>query len=336
MQNHTTHIITNQNTEHLQPYFKQYGDSCMSYSGLQDGLEYFYIEGIGYIAYLNYKHFLYAPRGIRIALANPVCSKKDVSYLLEQFIATFPHVIFIQISREVAQTLDALGHRINQFGIETELAIPSYDLKGKHKSSLRQWKNKCVREQVEVEEIDLSQCNIIPEIESLSETWLRNKGGKQLSFINRPFLYQDEEDTRCFIAKQHNKLIGISVFDPLYRDNKVIGYYHNVDRIVDEAPHGVSPYLILRAMEAFKKEQVEILSLGMSPLYSLGKEFNYNKVSRKLLRYSYNNMNFLYPFQGNTNHKKKFAGEQKRVYFCSTKGNRVWDIFLLMKAIRIF
>ena len=88
-------------------------------------------------------------------------------------------------------------------------------------------------------------------------------------------------------------------------------------------------------MHIFRQEKVERLSLGMSPLYQLGAEFNYNKISRKVLRFSYKNMNFLYPFKGNVSHKKKFSGEQKRVYFCCTKGNSLWKIFLLMKAIRI-
>jgi phosphatidylglycerol lysyltransferase len=187
-----------------------------------------------------------------------------------------------------------------------------------------------------VTEIDLSQYNNIPEIKALSTAWLKTKGSKQLSFLNRPFLYQQEMNTRCFIARQHNKLIGISVFDPCYRNNKIVGYYHNIDRIAESAPHGVSPFLILEAMEVFRQEKVEILSLGMSPLYQLGAEFNYNKVSRKVLRFSYNNMNYLYPLQGNANHKKKFSGDQQRVYFCSTKGNNLWEIFILMKSMGIY
>jgi lysylphosphatidylglycerol synthetase-like protein (DUF2156 family) len=126
------------------------------------------------------------------------------------------------------------------------------------------------------------------------------------------------------------------VFDPFYRDNNIVGYYHNIDRIAEGAPHGVSPYLILEAMEVFRQEKIETLSLGMSPLYQLGAEFNYNKISRKVLRFSYKNMNFLYPLQGNANHKRKFSGEQQRVYFCSTKGNNLWEIFILMKAMGIY
>jgi phosphatidylglycerol lysyltransferase len=189
---------------------------------------------------------------------------------------------------------------------------------------------------VTISEIDLSQYNNMAEIEALSKAWLKGKGDKQLAFLNRPFLYQDETDTRCFIARQHNRLIGIAVFDPFYRDNKIVGYYHNIDRIAEGAPHGVSPTLILAAMDVFRQEQVDTLSLGMSPLYQLGAEFNYNKISRKVLRFSYKHLNYLYPLKGNALHKKKFAGEQQRVYFCSTNGNTLWEIFILMKAIGIY
>ncbi|MCK5811009.1 MAG: DUF2156 domain-containing protein [Cocleimonas sp.] len=335
MQTHPNRL-TSQDIDQLLPYFKQYGDSCLAYSGLQEGLEYFFIEGIGYISYLRYQHRLFAPKGRVIVLANPICAKENTVFLLKQFLAANPSAQFIQISRKMAILLDQLGYQVNQFGIETEMAIQHYDLKGKAKSSLRQWRNKCRREEVEIEEIDLSQCNELAEIKSLSQSWLKGKGGNQLAFLNRPFLYQDEIDSRCFIAKQQGKLIGITVFDPFYRDNKVIGYYHNIDRIAETAPHGVSPTLILEAMDVFRQEKIEILSLGMSPLYQLGAEFNYNKITRKVLRFSYHNMNFLYPNKGNASHKKKFAGEQQRVYFCSTKGNTLWEIFILMKAIGIY
>ena len=336
MHNSVEQTISSKNTDKLLPYFKQYGDSCVSYSSFQDDLEHFYIPKIGYLSYLNYKHLLFAPRSIQIVLANPICAKENVSYLLKKFIEKYPRAMFVQISREIAVILDELGYPINQFGIETEINIQNYDLKGKTKSSLRQWRNKCLREKVEISEIDLSQSNEIENIRDLSREWLKKKGGKELSFLNRPFLYENETDSRCFIAKQGTKLIGIAVFDPMYRDTKILGYYHNIDRIIDTAPNGVSPFLIMEAMEVFRQEQAEILSLGMSPLYQLGAEFNYNKISRKILRFSYKNMNFLYPFKGNISHKRKFAGEQKRVYFCSTKGNNLWKIFLLMKAIRIF
>lgn len=336
MQNHTLHYLDKKNIHQIKPYFKQFGDSCMSFSGLQSGQEYFFIEGVGYLSYFYYQHLLYAPRGVKIVLADPVCAKGNTRYLLEQFLKDTPRAIFIQISREIAVILDNFGYPVNQFGIETELNIQDYDLKGKHKSSLRQWGNKCRREKIKVEAIDLSQSDELERIKALSNEWLKAKGGKDLILLNRPFLYEKERDTRCFIARQRNKIIGISVFDPFYRDNKVIGYYHNIDRISKHAPHGVSPFIILEAMDIFRQEKVEILSLGMSPLYSLGAEFNYNKISRKVLRFSYKNMNFLYPFKGNFNHKKKFAGEQKRVYFCSTTGNRLWEFFILMKATGIF
>jgi phosphatidylglycerol lysyltransferase len=336
MQTQHPKTLTSKHIDQILPYFKQYGDSCMAYSGLQEGLEYFFIENIGYISYLRYKHLLFAPRGRFIALANPICAKENVHFLLQQFIKANPSALFIQISREIAIILDQLGYAINQYGIETQMNIQDYDLKGKTKSSLRQWRNKCRREKVDIKELDLSQCNDLAEIKSLSKSWLKSKGNKTLSFLTRPFLYQHETDTRCFIARQHGKLIGITVFDPFYRDNKVVGYYHNIDRIADNAPHGVSPTLILEAMDIFRQEKVEILSLGMSPLYQLGAEFNYNKISRKVLRFAYKNMNFLYPMQGNANHKKKFAGEQQRVYFCSTKGNNLWEVFILMKATSVF
>jgi len=232
--------------------------------------------------------------------------------------------------------LDKLGYQVNLFGIENEIPLADFSLQGKVRAKLRQWRNKCLREGVSIKEACISRCENLEEVKALSNAWLKNKGGDGLSFLVRPFRLKKEKDVRYFWAYQNEKLIGFALFDPIYRDNKIIGYYHNIDRIAEGAPHGTSATILLQAIEIFKQENREKVSLGMSPMYvpnGLKNEFNYHPFTRKAFRYAFEKLNFLYSFKGNLTHKKKFAGLQEPIYISSTHGTGLREVFVMMKAI---
>ena len=324
----------------LYPYFESHGSHCMAYSSLEKDCEYFIVEGMGYIAYISFRHPFWSWKECKVVLADPICDTSNYDEIVKRFIAQYKDVIFVQSSLALAEVLSKQGYQVNQFGVETELDVQHFSLAGKQRSKLRQWRNKCQREGVEYKEQPVKDCQNHQEIRALSDNWLKNKGGKEYSFLTRSFRYSDEKGVRNFWAYQDDKLIGFAVFDPIYVAGKVVAYYHNVDRIGDNAPHGVSASLLIYAMEKFKQEGIEYVSLGMSPLYQLmlqyHKAFDYNHFTRDALRYAYDNLNFIYPFKGNSSHKKKFNGSKKPVFFSSTKGNSLWQVFVMMKAIDLF
>ena len=324
--------------QQLGAYLKQYGQCCISYSGLQPDLEYYVKKGVGYIAYSSFRHLLFAWKGRKIVLANPVCADSDLLALTQSFLQEHKHVIFLQIDEKMAVVLNSLGYEINEFGIETELPMPNFSLAGKHRSKLRQWRNKCEKSAISVIEKKCSAANKL-EVETLSSQWVKRKGGHEYTFLTRPFYLVDEADVRYFEAHQKGKLIGFAVFDPIYKHGKVIAYYHNVDRISVDAPHGTGVYIILQAMELIQQEDkgVAYISLGMSPLYKIhDKKFPHNKFTSDALWFTFHKLNFLYPFQGNASHKKKFHGRQKKVYICSTEGNSIKELLAIMKALKLF
>lgn len=321
----------------LYAYFKEYGNHSMAYTGLEPDMQHFILEGIGYIAYSEYRHWLWARGGRQIVIADPICSPENYTEIINQFIKKNPNVLFVHSSLEFAKVLQKMGFEVNEFGYETNIVIDGFNLKGKHRAKLRQWQNKCTREGLEVTETTFSTYPKPEEIEQLSRDWLKNKKGESLSILTRPLRLKDEQDVRYFIGCQNNKLIGFAVFDPIYSAGKVIAYYHNLDRISDSAPHGTSASIILAAIEIFKEENIEYVALGMSPM-SLRKAqawelSGFNTFTRKSFWYAFEKLNFLYPFKGNASHKKKFFGETKPVYFSGTKGTNLWEVFLLLKAM---
>ncbi len=323
----------------LIPYLEKYGSHCMAYTSLEPSMEYFLEDGVGYIAYISFKHWFWARKGRKVVLADPICDKSNTKKLVSLFIKKYSDVIFLEASKDLAQVLDALGYQVNKFGIETEIPLADFNLKGKHRAKLRQWRNKCQREGVIVREQNIEACKNIDEINTLSSSWLDKKGGKEYSFLVRPLRYKNDRDARYFWAYKNDKLIGFAVFDPLYKNNKVVAYYHNIDRIAESAPHGTSASIILEAIEVFREEGIEMLSLGMSPMFipnGLKNEFNFHPFTRKAFRYAFDKLNFLYPFKGNFGHKKKFGGEQYPIYFSSTNGTALKEVFVMMKAVDMF
>jgi phosphatidylglycerol lysyltransferase len=325
--------VSDANWVQLAPYLEKYGRGCLSYSVLQQGMEYYIEEGVGFIAYYSFRHFLLAPLGRKIVLADPVCAPDQVEGMLERFIALHKRVILLQCTTKTAKAMDALGYEANMFGKECELPIP-FELAGKNRAKIRQWRNKCEREGVVVEERAISDCDLA-EVERLSAQWIQEKGGKELILLTRPFVKQDEPGVRCFWARKDGRLIGLAIFDPMYNNGRVVGYYHNFDRITADAPNGTSVYIILEAMKVFAEENVKVVSLGLMPLYVLRAHFRQNDFTMKGLRYAAKNLNNLYPFQGNVSHKKKFHGRHLPVYFSSTNGNQLREMFILMKAMKM-
>lgn len=307
----------------------------MAYTSLEPEMKYFVMEGIGYIAYIDFKHWLWARQERKVVLADPICAHENFADILTAFTNKFTNVIFVQASREFAKILDSAGFQTNVFGVETEISIKDFSLSGKKRAKLRQWQNKCKREGVNIIEQKIDDIDDLQVVKQISDDWLKNKGGSEYSFLVRPLRFIVEKDVRYFWAYQDNKLIGFATFDPIYKNDKVVAYYHNIDRLIEGAPHGTSASIVLNALEQFKFEGIEILNLGMSPLClprGLKQEFNYNKFTRKAFWYAFEKLNFIYPFKGNSTHKKKFNGCVKTVYISGTNGTGLKEVFAMVKA----
>ena len=327
------------NKTEILPYLKQYGRYSMAYTSLEPEMEYFVVEDIGYIAYISFKHWFWARQERKIVLADPFCDVANYQKLIQLFLKKYPNTIFVQSSKAMAEVLKQENLQINQFGIETEIPLKDFSLKGKHRAKLRQWQNKCKREGVLIKEQPISECENMSEIEALSKQWLKNKKGEEFGFLVRPLRFEEEFDVRYFWAYKGDKLIAMATFDPLYSGGEVVGYYHNIDRLSASAPHGTSASIILEAINTFVAEGKDLVSLGMSPLYLRGgakHEINHNKFTRKAFWYAFEKLNFIYPFKGNASHKKKFNGNKRFVYISSTRGTGLWQVFVMMKAIKMF
>ncbi len=88
--------------EILYPYLKKFGKEALSYSTLQEGLEYFLVKDYGYISYISCKN-------TKVILSNPVCNKKTYKNITDLFTKHFNcNFLFTLIDEEYSDVLRSL------------------------------------------------------------------------------------------------------------------------------------------------------------------------------------------------------------------------------------
>lgn len=304
--------------ERVRPYLLAHGGHCLSHSTLQKGMDFFFMEDVGYLSFFIARHPILARTPRRIVISNPVAAPGDHERLARAFLEQEKNPIFVQITRPTGELLGSLGLQVNQMGVETDLPIP-FPLSGNKRGKLRQWRNKALREGVEVFEAPMSAMDLA-EVRALSDDWIKRKGGSEIGTLSRPLLFEDEPGVRYFWSRHEGRLAGLAVFDPMYRDGRPYAYYHNMDRLRADAPHGTSPLTVLTALEKFQSEGMETLALGLSPLADIADDLNANRFMAAILPF-FKRFEHLYPFAGNESHKRKFDGVRSKVYAASPKNN---------------
>jgi phosphatidylglycerol lysyltransferase len=92
----------------------------------------------------------------------------------------------------------------------------------------------------------------------------------------------------------------------------------------------------LEALQKFREEGKHRLSLGLSPLSHLEDDFAHNKLTAAVLKFTYRNLNFIYPFQGNASHKKKYDGIKRKTYFSCSRGNNIFELIGILKCLKLW
>ncbi len=293
-------------------YLREYGSHCMSFSALQPGMKYFDMPGRGYIAYAE-------KWGIRGVLSDPVCDAKDWEILIEAFIKGGGRTGFAQVSEPVAELLhEKFGLYATQFGVESIIDLKNWDLKGKKKQVLRTSLNQAVKSGIYVREnYEERRYN------QLSREWVKTRKvrNREIRFLIRPMNMEYQEGTRKFFAYRGDELIGFIFFDPVYSQNRVIGYVPNISRFSQSFRQGIFYTIMLQAMETFREEGVEQIHLGLSPLVVGDRDRHYeSKITKKLIRLLYQYGNGIYSFKGIYFTKSRFRGKDYPT-FCSHRRN---------------
>ncbi|MES2660601.1 MAG: DUF2156 domain-containing protein [Verrucomicrobiota bacterium] len=317
----------------LSPFLRQYGGEALSYATIQEGMEYFIDDELGYIAFTTITHPVFARKPKRIVLSDPVCSRENLWELTGKFLQDNPSAVFVVISEHFAEVLRDMGFKVNCIGPEPELPIQTYNTNGNWRDldMIKRARNEAKREGVVIREEKLE--DIAPEkMEAVSSKWMGTKilNDREIWIYARRPIWESEPDVRKFIAYDKlGEIIGFVFYDPVYRDGAVVGYSANTSRC-DESRYGrLATAVHMEAVDIFRGEGKEILNLCLAPFVrlQLGK-YNDDKITKLFFELSEQYGNQIYNFKGLAFHKSKYRVKEKPLYFASKSLFTSNDIYL--------
>ena len=158
------------------------------------------------------------------------------------------------------------------------------------------------------------------DIEKVMNSWLSSRplNRREFTLLSRGFEYTDEPDCRKFYATCRSKLVGVSVFDPIYRDGQVEAYSETMARAARSAPKGTRDILLLSALEKLANENIRYVSLGLSPLERIAEiapqteNLRRSRFTAGWFDFAYRKLNgIVFNFQGLSFKKSRYVGDLK-------------------------
>jgi lysylphosphatidylglycerol synthetase-like protein (DUF2156 family) len=313
---------------------RKYGNFALAYStAFQPGLDYFGGEE-GLLAYKQVGSTAFV-------LANPLAPIGGCEDLIRSFVSQRSDVCFWQASRPVAKILEKIGFCVNEMGTETRIELGGYDFDGPRKRNFRRGLSRAALSSYTIAERSVTSLDR-GELQAVSERWRQTRGVKdrEMTFLTRPAILDDEIDVRKFFTFDHKgDLQAFAFFDPIYKGGDVVGYLCSAKRRLPEADTLVGYAILHRAIRTFQDEGKVILSLGLSPLCGIeDKELSSNRLLSFGFRAVYRSRLFnklIYPLQGFAAHKGAFCGSTEQTYCAFKRGLALSQLVKMPRACNL-
>jgi phosphatidylglycerol lysyltransferase len=315
---------------------RQHGSFPQAYSvAFQPGLEHFGDER-GFLAFKKIG-------GTAVVLCEPVVSDERRRNLIASFVEAYGDVCFCQVTRPIAEILSSMGFLVNEMGFETQLDLASFTAAGRKHGNWRKAANRVVAQGVRIEERSMNRVGA-EAIDGLSNHWRKTRPikGREICFLTRPIVHDDEPDVRKFFAfDAQGVLIGFNFFDPIYRDGQVFAYAEQIKRRSPRAEPLLNFAIQRHAIEIFRSEGRQAVYLGLAPLAGIhDKEFKHDWTVRRAFRFVYENgifNRFVYPLKGLATHKLQNyrGGRTEQAYLAMNGTPTLPRLIKVLRACRI-
>lgn len=313
---------------------RQYGNFALAYSAaFQPDLNYFGSEE-GFLAYKLVGRTAFV-------LSNPLTPADCCEKLIRSFLDDRSDVCFWQASRFVAKILEKLGFYVNEMGTETTIGLDGYGFDGPRKRNFRSAINRATSRRYSIAECAVSSLDR-KELQTVSDRWRQTRGVKnrEMTFLTRPAVLDDEVDVRKFFAfDRDGRLQAFAAFDPIYVAGEIAGYLCSAKRRLPEADALVGYAILYQAIRTFQEEGIETLSLGLSPLCCVeDKELSGNRLMSLAFRTAYHSRlfnEFIYPLEGFAKHKSGFCGSAEQTYCALKRGRALSQLIKMPRACNV-
>ncbi|MBE7183717.1 MAG: DUF2156 domain-containing protein [Methylobacterium mesophilicum] len=315
--------------------FQRFGDHSLAYSAtVQKGLLH-WGDGSGFIAYGRMM-------GQALALGDPVADPAARDRLIGDFIAAAGAPSFAEISEPTAALLAARGYRVMRMGVDTALDLATYDFSGGRKETVRYSERWLLKHGYSIGET-WQFPELTPAIKALARDWRRERivHRREMGFLNRPFPGKEEPLSRRFVlVGPDGAPVSVLYFDPLCRGGRVIGYLTAFKRRAADATAHAEIGLTKHAVDRFKREGVEKVMLGLSPLLDIEPSgFDESARFRALMQRFYASglvNRRIFNLQGHAAFKRRFHGREEPRYFAWKTGLPLMPFTALLRLSRAF
>jgi phosphatidylglycerol lysyltransferase len=242
-----------------------------------------------------------------IAMGDPIGAPKQQEDLAWRFAELADRhagrAVFYEVSDDLLPIYIDLGLDLLKLGEAGRVPLPTFSLEGRHRSGLRQARNKLHKAGCGFEILPPSSVlPLLDELETVSDQWLRSKKtrekGFSLGFFDRAYLQR----LPLAVVRRSGVILGFAnVWPSESRQECSI----DLMRYRSDSPKGVMDFMFAELMLWARDEGYQWFSLGMAPLSGFERHRLaplWNRLGALLFRHG----EHFYNFQGLRDFKDKF------------------------------
>lgn len=243
-----------------------------------------------------------------VALGDPVGPEQQIEPAIEQFVRFCRRrrwkVAFYKTTPDFLRAYQRLQLRPLKIGDDAIIELSRFSLRGRSKRDIRSKARTLETEgyKVVLHKPPLSGA-LLAELKNVSDEWLSIPGRRERTFAVGYFDFDYLRSTSVLTAvNRHGKILA---FVNLIRGGpaEVAG---DVIRRRNDAPNGITDYLLLKLIHYAKEMQYPRVSLGLAPMTGFRNQ-ECASIKDRVIHALFRRFNFLFSFEGLYRFKAKFA-----------------------------
>ncbi|HEY1085054.1 MAG TPA: phosphatidylglycerol lysyltransferase domain-containing protein [Prosthecobacter sp.] len=310
------------------------GDPMDSFALQEDKLYYFNADASGFIAYALWRKYA-------VALADPVCAPENRAAMIAGF-STFctrqdwePIFYCAHVNRR--PLYEDAGFVTVKVGEDARLEVADFKLEGGKFQNLRTARNKARKNGLTYQWYDATPApdhGLEAQLQLLSQNWLEKKHGGEMTFDLGSFDIPTLRTHGASIVRNpEGRIEAFATWWPFAQGK---GRCLDLMRGREEA-RDVMDFLIVEAIDHFKSQGVEQISLGNAPLANVAATEENAVLTReeRAVKFLFDNFDRFYGYKSLFNFKKKYQPDWQGRYLAYRPRTRLAMVALAVAGVHL-
>jgi phosphatidylglycerol lysyltransferase len=225
--------------------------------------------------------------------------------------------VFYEVGADYLPLYIDLGLTLLKLGERAQVCLKDFSLDGPSRRALRRTQRQMERDGVTFEVIPPERVpSIIPQLQLVSDAWLREKGTREKRFSLGRFDPTYLARFPVAVAWQHGTIMA---FANIWTSPSKLELSVDLMRHTPQAPGGIMQYLFTELILWGQAQEYQYFGLGMAP-FSGFEQRNLASLWTRLGNFMYRHGEHFYNFQGLREYKEKFGPVWEPRYLASPNG----------------